>query len=292
MKVRLNVREKGKLIDAAEFDSKQKMTSWRKKNYPNVKDTDVEIYIDDEIQETLKIKSFKEYFTEAKKGWEETVGIRLSNDSEKEFFRTKFRDADEALTWIEEKSKWKLLGQGKFASVYTSDARTAIKVTSSRDSCAKLFLEYCIKHPTNKLLPNVHWIKSFGYDLFVVKFERLLPFEKKKNRQHITWTADSIFFLMNEDLIVEWDGIDELIDLKVIPKSMTADGQFDVKKIHSDIRAANEKNRIKNPYNKEFDKILSLSGRCYNDLHEGNLMIRPKDGRLVFTDPIFNPEEL
>jgi hypothetical protein len=244
------------------------------------------------------MKSFKEYMAEAKKGWEESVGIRLSNASEKEFFRTKFADSDEALTWIENKSKWKLLGQGNFASVYTSDARTAIKVTSSRDSCAKLFLEYCMKHPTNKLLPNVHWVKSFGYDLFVSKFERLLPFDKKKNRQYITWTADSIFFVMNEGLLNDAEGADELIKLKLVSKSLVPRDdprdapRYDIKKIYADISDAFNKNRPKNPYFKEFDKILSLSGRCYNDLHDGNIMIRPKDGRIVFTDPIFNPDEL
>jgi hypothetical protein len=133
-------------------------------------------------------------------------------------------------------------------------------------------------HPN---VPYISWVRKYGEDdkFFIAVVEKLAPF----NRQAIMNTVDLVglaYLYLRED----WFKDDKQIERRLIKEGViyNEDASY-TKQLQRYIKSANR--------GKRFINVIRSSkgfarGKCAYDMHDGNLMYRPSDRRLVVIDPL------
>jgi hypothetical protein len=133
-------------------------------------------------------------------------------------------------------------------------------------------------HPN---VPYISWVRKYGEDdkFFIAVVEKLAPF----NRQAIMNTVDVVglaYLYLRED----WFRDNVNIERRLIKEGAiyNEDASY-TKQLQRYIRNAKRGKRFINVIrsSKKFAR-----GKCAYDMHDGNLMYRPSDRRLVVIDPL------
>lgn len=168
-----------------------------------------------------------------------------------------------------ESNRFKLLGKGVFAAVYSrEDLPYVIKIPFDYDEAWYKFAEFCIQNKKNKHLPKIKFLEKWSHNnLFVSAIEKLQPITISS-----TILDDFMAGLINESFDLNQT-------IKNIHKWYYRRNLLNnLKKFESFIKIyKNQLIEITNTI-KKLHKIDEL------DLHAGNFMMR--NNTIVITDPL------
>jgi hypothetical protein len=202
-----------------------------------------------------------------------------------------WKNPREIMRWLEDRGYQKK-GSGSFAVAYVHPQyRRIVKISKRQDVCWLRFAYWTLKMTSNPSVPYIDWVRTYGEDdkFFVAVVEKLAPF----NRNAIMETADvaGLAYLLIHEPWFESDMtiLGRLVKEGIIDKSdrdAVYNGDRNEKatsKVRKWLKSAKSGKRFINTLQsaKKFAK-----GGCSYDLHDGNLMYRPKDRRIVIIDPL------
>ena len=208
-----------------------------------------------------------------------------------------WKNPREIMRWLEDRGYQKK-GSGSFAVVYVHpNYKRIVKISKRQDVCWLRFAYWTLKMTSNPSVSYIDWVRTYGKDdkFFVAVVEKLAPF----NRNAIMETVDlvGLAYLYIHEPWFESDMtiLSRFVKEGIIDKSdrdAIANGdrkERATSKIRKWLKSAKGGRRFINTLQaaKKFAK-----GGCTYDLHDGNLMYRPKDRRLVVIDPLADLSEI
>ena len=214
----------------------------------------------------------------------------------------------EIMQWLEERGYQKK-GSGSFAVAYVHPSyKRIVKISKRQDVCWLRFAYWTLKMTSNPNVPYIDWVRVYGKDdkFFVAVVEKLAPF----NKQAVMETADLAglaYLYLKEDwfqhnyrqfvtkqtLWIEERFIKEGVIKKEDRHGRDADDDARIKRKKKALRAfLNSAKGGKRFINTLQSAKKFATGKCSYDLHDGNIMYRPKDRRLVVIDPLADLSEL
>lgn len=162
------------------------------------------------------------------------------------------------------KYRGKFLGSGATAEVVAFDRNKVIRVQEKYQDYdpAKVipWVKYCLRSRSNHV-PKLYFAAQEVVDGEVVKVVTVL--ERLEEADGVHATDDDAWFV--GDYLNGWHTAK---NISLETYSEQARKKFPLRAVRS------------------MRKTLKKHGVCMNDLHGGNWMYRPRDGRLVITDPI------
>lgn len=192
-----------------------------------------------------------------------------------------WKNPREVMRWLEERGYQKK-GSGSFAVAYVHPQyRRIVKISKRQDVCWLRFAYWTLKMTSNPSVPYIDWVRTYGKDdkFFIAVVEKLAPF----NRQAIRDTVDVAglaYLYAYEDWFEGDQNIERRLKEEGIIYNANAAYMPQVKKWLKTIKTG-----------KRFINTLKAakqfsSSPCTYDMHDGNIMYRPKDRRLVVIDPL------
>lgn len=178
-------------------------------------------------------------------------------------------------------------GAGKFGAVYLRPGyKNLIKISKIEDKCWLKFADWTLKVTHNANLPNIWWVRTYrdsmGREFFIALVEKLQPF----NQTAINNTVDLpglVYMYLHED----WFDADPKFEKRFEKEGIInpQDENYDTirRKLFYYLRKAKSGKRF----------ILTLraaqnraTGGCEYDMHDGNIMYRASDRKIVVIDPL------
>lgn len=214
---------------------------------------------------------------------------------ERKLEETDWQHPREVSRWLKSKG-FKSAGGGSFAQAFIHpNYNRIVKISKRQDVCWLRFAYWTLKMTSNPSVPYIDWVRVYGEDdkFFIAVIEKLAPF----NRQAIKNTVDVAglaYLYLNE----EWFEGDKAIEDRLVDE-----GIIDLDDIrheegwHKSIRRQIRKYLKTTKSGKRFINTLKATEKftkapCVSDMHEGNLMYRPRDRRLVVIDPLADLSEI
>lgn len=188
------------------------------------------------------------------------------------------------------KKGWKYLGEGVKAKVYEHPSKPYVIKIYMPDPAYELFLDFAESQRNNPYVVKIKRKIFTGETDFSlmnsVALEKLIPI---KGSAKITerFRAVQLGCQYMEDYFENGITLDQL-KLKILEK-MENSNEFRVENIKRKRRLLNLffNHPLANTI-LEFHNFMEEGGKQYRwDIHDENIMIRPSDGKLVLTDPIF-----
>lgn len=199
---------------------------------------------------------------------------------------TRWSHPKQLIGWLK-KNGFQQKGKGSFGAAFIKPGyNRIIKISNKQDDCWLRFAKWALSRTSNPALPDISWIKTYrdqtGEQFFLAVVEKLAPF----NQGAINKTVDLpglVYMYLHEDWFQE--------DYKILGR-LVDEGLVS----HEDPWGPNARRRLLK-YLREVSGgkrfILTLkaaenkaTGRCSYDMHDGNIMYRPSDKRLVLIDPL------
>ena len=201
-----------------------------------------------------------------------------------------WKNPREVMQWLRSKG-FRQKGSGKFGAAFANPRYNRIvKISKKQDECWLRFAHWTLKMTANPSVPYIDWVRVYGEDdkFFIAVVEKLAPF----NKTAIMNTVDLpglAYLLIHEDWFRDDDNIIARLEKEGII------GEDDVfsyeirRKLLKYLRTVRGGKRFINALksSKKFAK-----GKCSYDMHDGNLMYRPSDRRLVVIDPLADLSEI
>jgi len=208
----------------------------------------------------------------------ESAIVEASIFDERTLKNTAWKSPTQLIGWLKQNG-FKKLGGGVFAVAYGKPGHNRIvKVSKRQDDCWIKFAQWAMSKTNNKHLPKIPWIKRYqgkrkgkATEFFITIIERLNPLTKSA----ITKIADPGVLL----------GLKHFADLDWVTMETIK------KNYNSYVRASSQSRKdfssqyANHPFVRALRQINNFQGKCYQDLHMGNLMQR-SDGTVIITDPI------
>lgn len=183
--------------------------------------------------------------------------------------------------WLRSKN-FQQKGSGQFSAAFVHPGyKRIVKISKKQDECWLRFAHWTLRMTSHPNVPYIDWVRKYGEDdkFFIAVVEKLAPF----NRQAIMNTVDVpglAYLYLRED----WFQGDEKIERRLIKEGV----------IYNENAAYTPQLRLylRNAKSgKRFINVIRSSkkfarGKCAYDMHDGNLMYRPSDRRLVVIDPL------
>jgi len=200
-----------------------------------------------------------------------------------------WKNPREIMRWLEDRGYQKK-GSGSFAVAYVHPQyRRIVKISKRQDVCWLRFAYWTLKMTSNPSVPYIDWVRTYGEDdkFFVAVVEKLAPF----NRQAIKNTVD-VAGLAYLYLSEGWFDGDKAIEKRLVDEGIIDMDDIRYEEgVHKSIRRQIRKYLKTTKSGKRFINTLKAAekfakGGCSYDLHDGNLMYRPKDRRIVIIDPL------
>jgi hypothetical protein len=226
--------------------------------------------------------------------------MRLYNLTEASIFderallNTTWATPQQLTKWLR-KNGFKKMGEGAYSAVFVKPGyKRVIKVSMKRDDCWINFAQWAQSVTNNPHLPDIPWVQFFGAgykQFFVAIIGKLAPFDKSA----ISATVDLpglVYMYLHDDWFRGDAGIwARLIDEGLITRYDSSGRrgtrfnaeQLDRKKLLRYLRGVRG--------GKQFIMTLKAAerkgtGNCRYDMHDGNIMYRPSDKKLVIIDPL------
>jgi len=225
---------------------------------------------------------------------------------ERKLEETDWEHPREVAQWLKSKG-FKQSGHGSFAQAFVHpNYKRIVKISKRQDVCWLRFAYWTLKMTSNPSVPYIDWVRTYGENdkFFIAVIEKLEPF----NRQSIQQTRDvaGLAYLYAYE---DWFEIDNRIVQRLKKEGIIQDdtkqrparggqqrrqGRELGKTVYRPqvkkwLKTATEGKRFINAL-KSAQKFAK--GGCSYDMHEGNLMYRPSDQRLVVIDPLADLSEI
>ena len=226
------------------------------------------------------------------------MNLKPKKRKNRQWWESEYEDIDwdlrDVLGPYLEKKGLKELGQGAFAIVYgRPGSNRVVKVSKGSDRCWLMYANWAMgQQHKNPHVPDIHHLESYmletpdvGWgshktEVFFAVMEKLLPFEE----QHINFDDESNLALLA--YLARHEGFYAHTKLR---RRVGHEGYYDrwhrSPEHHEKIEKyakMGESHRAIRLFNHVEKKWKSCSG----DFHGGNIMIRPKTGEFVITDPL------
>ena len=204
---------------------------------------------------------------------------------ERTLLNTPWKSPKQLRTWLE-RNGFHELGEGAYAEVWGKPShRRIVKISTDQDKCWIKFAKWAMNQTANPYVPNIPWVKYYEGTLeysdrprkfFVTIIERLHPFDDD---------MDAIVGRINDPVVLAallkhgegWMMSEEDALVSRLKQLRVGTSESTINRI------------LRNNQNHKFVKTLKaikrMSGRCFGDLHSGNVMARD-DGTIVITDPL------
>ena len=200
---------------------------------------------------------------------------------ERKLMDNDWKNPREVMRWLESKNFQKK-GSGQFSVAYVHPGyKRVVKISKKQDECWLRFAHWTLKMTSHPNVPYIDWVRRYGEDdkFFIAVVEKLAPF----NRAAIANTIDVpglAYLYLKED----WFQNDHNIENRLIKEGVIYNEDAlwipQIRRYLQNIKSG-----------KRFINVLRSSrkfakGKCAYDMHDGNLMYRPSDRRLVVIDPL------
>lgn len=205
----------------------------------------------------------------------------------------------EVMDWLRSKGFQKK-GSGQFSAAFVHPGfKRIVKISKKQDECWLRFAYWTLKMTSHPNVPYIDWVRVYGENdkFFIAVVEKLAPF----NREAIKNTTDLAglaYLFIYED----WFEYDQNIIRRLIQEGIIDEEQVKRKypgarriaqnKIADTVYRPQVKRWLRTAKTgKRFINVLKSSqkfakGGCAYDMHDGNLMYRPRDRRIVVIDPL------
>lgn len=216
---------------------------------------------------------------------------------ERKLEETDWKHPREVARWLKSKG-FKQSGHGSFAQAFVHPSyKRIVKISKRQDVCWLRFAHWTLKMTSHPSVPYIDWVRVYGEGdkFFIAVIEKLAPF----NRNAIKNTVDlpGLAYLYAYE---GWFDDDEhifnrLVDEGVVDMNKIKYGKYDEAQRSIKLQV---KKYLKNAKGgKRFINALRSAqkfakGGCSYDMHDGNLMYRPSDRRLVVIDPLADLSEI
>jgi len=192
-----------------------------------------------------------------------------------------WKNPREVMRWLESKNFQKK-GAGQFGAAYVHPGyKRIVKISKKQDECWLRFAYWTLKQTSNPSVPYIDWVRVYGEGdrFFIAVIEKLAPF----NRAAIANTVDvpGLAYLYAYE---DWFQGDRNIERRLIKEGViyNEDAQL-LPQVKRYIKEARGGMRFINALR---GSQRFATGKCAYDMHDGNLMYRPSDRRLVVIDPL------
>ena len=212
--------------------------------------------------------------------------------------KTHWTNPKQLIGWLKNNG-FEQKGSGSFGAAFVKKGyNRIIKISKKQDDCWVRFAKWAMSTTSNPALPDISWMKTYrdqtGEQFFIAVVEKLAPF----NQTAINNTVDLpglVYMYLHED----WFQLDMNIGKRLNKEGFILSShelwQYRNEGKRVDHIAVERRRLLK--YLREVNGgkrfILTLkaaenkaTGRCSYDMHEGNIMYRPTDKRLVLIDPL------
>lgn len=205
-----------------------------------------------------------------------------------------WKNSREVARWLQSKG-FKSAGGGSFAQAFIHpNYKRIVKISKRQDVCWLRFAYWTLKMTSNPSVPYIDWVRVYGEDdkFFIAVIEKLAPFNKTAIWETVDLPGLAYLYLY-EDWFQGDDTIEDRLKRDGVIKQkneyeFTAPSTWD-KQIRQYLSTVKSGKRFINALQsaQKFAK-----GGCSYDMHEGNLMYRPSDKRLVVIDPLADLSEI
>ncbi len=205
---------------------------------------------------------------------------------ERTLLKTKWTNPKQLMAWLR-KNGFQKKGSGAFSAVFVKPGyNRVIKISNKQDDCWIKFARWAQSVTNNPHLPNIPWVNFYtgpkGEQFFIAIMEKLAPF----NQTTIDNTIDLpglIFMYLHDDWFQEnYKILSRLVDEGLVSREDPWNPNIR-RRLLRYLREVQGGKRF----------ILTLkaaekkgTGKCAYDMHDGNIMYRPSDRRLVLIDPL------
>jgi len=209
---------------------------------------------------------------------------------ERKLMDNDWKNPREVMNWLRTKN-FRQKGQGQFSAAFVHPGyKRIVKISKKQDECWLRFAHWTLRMTSHPNVPYIDWVRRYGEDdkFFIAVIEKLAPF----NRQAIMNTVDLpglVYLFLKED----WFKGDTKIMERLLHEGLLKEP---IVQPHSHDYPAKDRRRLLKYLRevkggKRFINVIRSSkkfarGKCAYDMHDGNLMYRPSDRRLVVIDPL------
>lgn len=206
------------------------------------------------------------------------------------FQERKLQDNDwknprEVMTWLESKG-FQRKGSGQFSVAFVHPGyKRIVKISKKQDECWLRFAYWTLKMTSHPNVPYIDWVRVYGEGdkFFIAVIEKLAPFNRASVANTIDLPGLAYLFLKEDWFGDDINIINRFRKEGILSNLDVADDRTMRRKISAYLRNAKG--------GKRFINVLKSSqnfakGKCAYDMHDGNLMYRPSDRRLVVIDPL------
>jgi hypothetical protein len=219
---------------------------------------------------------------------------------ERKLMDNDWKNPREVKNWLFSKN-FEQKGSGQFSVALVHPGyKRIVKISKKQDECWLRFAHWTLKMTSHPNVPYIDWVRRYGEDdkFFIAVVEKLAPF----NRQAIMNTVDLpglAYLYLYEDWFSEDNQIINRLKKEGIIQDDTklrpARGGQKTRHIR-ELGKTSYKPQVRKwlktvKGGKRFINVIRSSkkfarGKCAYDMHDGNLMYRPTDRRLVVIDPL------
>lgn len=209
---------------------------------------------------------------------------------EKTLLERDWQSPKQVIAWLKSKG-FVRKGSGQFGAVFLKPGyNRLIKISLRSDVCWLRFAHWTLGMRTNPAVPYISWVHTYtdsnGVEFFIALVEKLNPFNQKAIKE--TKDIQGLAYLYVQDVKLQTlngptlDAIDRRLAREGIINPDMSVGQvlFALRKYIA--QAKGGKNFVNTLKAAEY----RAKAPCNYDIHEGNLMYRPSDKRLVVIDPL------
>ena len=198
-----------------------------------------------------------------------------------------WRNSRQVIGWLRSKG-FKQKGSGAFSTAFVHpNYNRIVKISKKQDVCWLRFAHWTLKMTTNPSVPYIDWVRVYGKDdkFFIAVIEKLAKFNKNAIMNTVDLPGLAYLYIYED-----WFQGDEKIEERLIKESIiyNVDAAYtpQVKRWLKTIRGG------KRFINALRSSKKAATGGCTYDMHDGNLMYRPSDRRLVVIDPLADLSEI
>jgi len=200
--------------------------------------------------------------------------------------KTSWNSPKQLMGWLK-KNGFQQKGSGKFGAAFVKPGyKRIVKISKVEDKCWIKFAKWTMSVTNQPNLPNIPWVKMYrdstGSQFFVTVIEKLRSFDQVA----INNTVDLpglVYLYLYEDWFDADPKLEKRFEKEGIIKQDDTDYSTIRRRLFYFLRNAKGGKRF----------ILTLraaqnraTGGCTYDMHDGNLMYRPSDKRIVVIDPL------
>ena len=210
---------------------------------------------------------------------------------EKTLMNNDWNSPRQVMGWLRSKG-FRQKGAGQFGAAFVHPKYNRIvKISKREDKCWLRFAYWTLKMTSHPNVPFIDWVRVYGEGdkFFIAVVEKLSPF----NRTAIMNTVDvpGLAYLYAYE---SWFDDDEHIFNRLVKE-----GIVDIDKIKYGVYREAQQSIVRQVKKylktakggKRFLQAIKSSqkyatGKCSYDMHDGNLMYRPSDKRIILIDPL------